>query len=62
MFSDVDEIPNLINIKNLLLEERIGIFDQKVFYYKLNLQVTDYLQWEGSRICQKNIIIIFENI
>jgi len=53
MFSDVDEIPNLINIKNLLPEERIGIFDQKVFYYKLNLQVTDYLQWEGTRICQK---------
>ena len=53
MFSDVDEIPNLSNIDKNLPEDTVGIFDQKVFYYKLNLQVLDYNQWEGTRICRK---------
>ena len=53
LFSDVDEIPNLSNIKSYLPNDQVGIFDQKVFYYKLNLQVTDYTQWEGTRICKK---------
>ena len=53
MFSDVDEIPNLSNILDILPNEKIGIFNQKVFYYKLNLHVADYKQWEGTRICRK---------
>lgn len=54
LFSDVDEIPNLTNIKNFFISNNhVGIFDQKVFYYKLNLQVEDYSQWEGTRICRK---------
>jgi len=55
MFSDVDEIPNPEKIKYYLEKdsEKIGIFDQKVFYYKLNLKVSDYQQWEGTRICKK---------
>ena len=53
LFSDVDEIPNLSNIKSYLPNDQVGIFDQKVFYYKLNLQVTDYTEWEGTRICKK---------
>lgn len=53
LFSDVDEIPNLSNIKSFLPNDHVGIFDQKVFYYKLNLQVIDYSQWEGTRICKK---------
>ncbi len=53
LFSDIDEIPNLSNIKSFLPNDQVGIFDQKVFYYKLNLQVIDYSQWEGTRICKK---------
>ena len=44
---------NLLNIKSYLPNDQVGIFDQKVFYYKLNLQVTDYTEWEGTRICKK---------
>ena len=61
LFSDVDEIPNLKNLdyfKNKL-KDNIGIFDQKVFYYKLNLRVTDYEQWEGTRICNKRFLKSF---
>ena len=61
LFSDVDEIPNLKNLKNFTnqLKDKIGIFDQKVFYYKLNLQVVDYDQWEGTRICKKKYLKSF---
>ena len=61
LFSDVDEIPNLKNLKNFTnqLIDKIGIFDQKVFYYKLNLQVVDYDQWEGTRICKKEYLKSF---
>ena len=55
LFSDVDEIPNLENdmdkiIKNL---DKVGIFNQKVFYFKLNLRVMDYEIWEGTKILLK---------
>ena len=38
LFSDIDEIPNLEKLNSLSSEinSRIGIFDQKVFYYILN--------------------------
>ncbi len=53
LFSDVDEIPNLREFGDISDNNFIGIFDQKVFYYKLNLQVLDYIQWEGTRVCKK---------
>ena len=61
LFSDIDEIPNLKNLNNLLNQtnNKIGIFDQKVFYYKLNLNVLDYQQWEGTRISKKKTYKIF---
>jgi len=61
LFSDVDEIPNLKNLNNFLNknENKVGIFDQKVFYYKLNLQVLDYDQWEGTRVCKKKYLKSF---
>ena len=61
LFSDIDEIPNLKNLNNLLNQtnNKIGIFDQKVFYYKLNLNVLDYQQWEGTRISKKKYIKSF---
>ena len=55
LFSDVDEIPNLeINIDKIIKNlDKIGIFNQKVFYFKLNLRVMDYTTWEGTRILLK---------
>ena len=55
LFSDVDEIPNLENNKKLILNnlDKVGIFNQKVYYFKLNLRVQDYEKWEGTRILKK---------
>lgn len=55
LFSDVDEIPNLeINIDKIIKNlDKIGIFNQKVFYFKLNLRVMDYKTWEGTKILLK---------
>lgn len=57
IYSDVDEIPNPLTIKEFTNSRyKFGIFMQFLFYYKLNLlsKIT-YNKWEGSRICKKNI-------
>jgi len=56
ILSDLDEIPNLenINIKNF--KRKILVFEQKMFYYKLNL-LYPRLKWFGSKICQKQNLI-----
>ena len=53
IISDIDEIPNLkkINLKNE--KDKILIFKQKMFYYKLNLFYKE-LAWTGSRACMKS--------
>ena len=55
LFSDADEIPNPKLFKNLKknCEDKIGIFIQKFFYYKLNLHVPSYSEWEGTKVCLK---------
>ena len=52
IISDLDEIPNLqgVNFKNI--KEKINIFKQKMFYYKLNLYIEDFV-WHGSKACKK---------
>ena len=52
IISDLDEIPNLqgVNFKNI--KEKINIFKQKMFYYKLNLHIEDFV-WSGSKACKK---------
>jgi hypothetical protein len=32
--------------------DKVGILIQRFFYYKLNLNVPSYSQWEGTRICR----------
>ena len=61
LFSDADEIPNPKVLKNLNKEcyDRVGIFVQKFFYYKLNLNVASYPEWEGTRATIKNNIKSF---
>ena len=56
LISDLDEIPNLesLNFKNI--KNNIIIFEQKIFYYKLNLLYDNFL-WQGTRaIKNKNFL------
>ena len=56
LISDLDEIPNLnqLNFKNI--KNNIIIFEQKMFYYKLNLFYEDYT-WLGTKaVKRKNFI------
>ena len=57
LVSDEDEIPNPESINNFdYKKNKYGIFMQKIFYYKLNIQnksEADGNKWPGSRICFK---------
>ena len=54
--SDLDEIPNLVNLNFNNLNNKIIIFNQKMFYYKLNLLYEDF-DWYGSKACKKKHFI-----
>ena len=49
IISDVDEIPNL---ENFTYKAKITFFEQKMFYYKLNLLHKNF-KWYGSKIIKK---------
>ena len=49
---DIDEIPNLKNFDFKKNRNKLIIFRQKMFYYKLNLFYKE-LVWTGSRACLK---------
>ena len=53
--SDVDEIPNLSRL-NDLEKFKYTVFEQKMFYYKLNLLNETNPTWRGSRICKKKYL------
>jgi beta-1,4-mannosyl-glycoprotein beta-1,4-N-acetylglucosaminyltransferase len=54
LFSDADEIPNPLILNKYKKDDgSVGIFIQKFFYYKLNVSVPTYSQWEGTRSCRK---------
>ena len=55
MISDVDEIPNLSNIQSIT-NHKYTVFEQKMFYYKINLINKTYPIWFGSRICKKKYL------
>ena len=56
LISDLDEIPNLDNLIFTKIKNRILIFKQKMFYYKLNLFYEDYT-WLGTKaVKNKNFI------
>tara|TARA_Y100000590_G_scaffold456067_1_gene605854 strand:- start:903 stop:1796 length:894 start_codon:yes stop_codon:yes gene_type:complete len=56
IINDLDEIPNLKNFNFKKIENKIIMFNQKVFYYKFNLLYKD-LSWFGTRICKKRKLI-----
>ena len=48
LVSDLDEIPNLSNLNLSKINNNIIIFEQKMFYYKLNLFYEDFI-WQGTK-------------
>jgi len=56
MISDLDELPNLENIDFSIIKNKIIIFQQKMFYYKLNLLYENYI-WHGTKACRKKNLI-----
>jgi beta-1,4-mannosyl-glycoprotein beta-1,4-N-acetylglucosaminyltransferase len=55
IISDLDEIPDLSNINFNSINKKIIFFKQKVFYYKLNLELKT-LNWIGSKACKKKYL------
>ena len=52
IISDLDEIPNLEKINFKLINQKLIFFEQKMFYYKLNLLYESF-SWFGSKACRK---------
>ena len=52
LISDLDEIPNLENLDFSKIGNKILLFEQKMFYYKLNLFYKN-LTWLGSKATKK---------
>ncbi len=55
IISDLDEIPDLTNINFNNIKNKIIFFKQKVFYYKLNLELKT-LRWIGTKACKKKYL------
>ena len=53
LISDVDEIPNLLNFK---YTNKITFFEQKMYYYKLNL-LHENFKWYGSKLVKKKHLL-----
>ncbi len=56
IISDLDEIPNLDRINFNKINKKIIFFKQRVFYYKLNLELKN-IHWIGSKAVQKKNLI-----
>ena len=56
IISDLDEIPNPESISTFDKKTRYATFEQKHFYYKLNMQSQKNPYWNGSRICVKKYL------
>ncbi len=57
IISDIDEIPNLDSINQVLADKRkYTAFKQKMIYYKFNLLNASEPNWYGSKMCKfKNL-------
>ena len=53
IISDLDEIPNL---ENFSYKSKITFFEQKMYYYKLNLLHENFI-WYGSKLVKKKHLI-----
>ena len=55
LISDVDEIPNLESIKLEKIKNQIIMFEQNIFYYKLNRYLPNFT-WYGTKGCKKKYL------
>ena len=53
IISDLDEIPNLENFR---YRKKVTIFEQKMYYYKLNLLHQNF-KWYGSKLVKKKHLL-----
>ena len=51
IYSDNDEIPNLSKFDLRASKKKFIIFNQQIFYYKLNLSLPNF-NWFGSKACK----------
>ena len=56
LISDVDEMPNLSGIDFTKIKEKIFMFRQDMFYYKLNLKLPNMI-WTGTKGCRKKDLL-----
>ena len=56
LISDVDEIPNLEEVKFENINEKILMFRQDMFYYKFNLKLPNMV-WSGTKGCRKKDLV-----
>lgn len=56
MISDLDEIPNPKALQLFKKTMRYAVFEQKLYYYKFNLQSETYPIWLGTRVCLKKFL------
>ena len=54
--SDADEIPCPKKIINFDLKKKFGVFEQKQYYYNLNLLNVSNPIWRGSKACVKKYL------
>ena len=55
LISDVDEIPNLKDVKFQNIKEKLIFFNQEMFYYKFNLKLPNF-NWVGTKSCKKKYL------
>ena len=56
LISDLDEIPNLTSLNLSQIKNKIIIFEQNMFYYKLNLLYEEF-KWFGTKAVKKKFFI-----
>jgi len=61
LYSDNDEFPNLDNFDFKAFNKKYILFEQKLFYYKLNLYM-DRISWYGTKGCKKKYLKSFEKL
>ena len=55
LISDIDEIPNLVNIKKVSFK-KYAVFNQKFFKFKFNLLSPGQTPYQGSRVIRKKYL------
>ena len=56
IISDLDEIPNLEGLDFSQIKNKLILFKQKIYFYKLNLNYEKF-DWFGSKSCKKKNFI-----